>query len=167
VGGGREDGHAGADLGEDIPMVTSIPALAMPIPAARPANDGSSSASCISAPTMRGDTQSRPSAGAAGQAEIRSAGSKHQVTALEAAPGVQTVMRGQARQGTATSADGRTLIFANNREYLTVPMRARGTPCAPQRGSGPSPPPPVSLAAFHAVIASPRIIDDCYEGSGM
>jgi hypothetical protein len=64
-------------------MVTSIPALAMSIPAARSANSGSSSASCIIAPTMRGDTRSRPSAGAAGQAEIWSAGSKHQVTALK------------------------------------------------------------------------------------
>ena len=64
-------------------MVTSIPALAMSIPAARSANSGSSSASSIIAPTMTGDTRSRPSAGAAGQAEIWSAGSKHQVTALK------------------------------------------------------------------------------------
>src|SRR5260370_22746570 len=43
-----------------------------------------------------------------GQAEIWSAGSKHQFTALKAAPGDQTGGRGQTRQGSTTSADGHT-----------------------------------------------------------
>src|SRR6266516_4389087 len=44
--------------------------------------------------------------GSCGQPEIWSAGSKHHVTALETAPSVQALMRGPARQGTTTSADG-------------------------------------------------------------
>jgi class 3 adenylate cyclase len=44
--------------------------------------------------------------GSCGQPEIWSAGSKRHVTALETAPSVQALMRGPARQGATTSADG-------------------------------------------------------------
>ena len=63
--------------------VTSIPALAMSIPAARSANSGSSSTSCISSSYDENAVTGVAVRGSCGQPEIWSAGSKHHVTALK------------------------------------------------------------------------------------
>jgi hypothetical protein len=63
--------------------VTSIPALAMSIPAARSANSGSSSTSCIHNSYDDKAVTGVAVRGSCGQTEIWSAGSKHHVTALE------------------------------------------------------------------------------------
>ena len=64
-------------------MVTSIPALAMSIPATRSANSGSSSTSCIGSSYDEKAVTGVAVRGSCGQAEIWSAGSKRHVTALE------------------------------------------------------------------------------------
>jgi len=82
-------------------------ALPMSIPATRSANSGSSStSSTMSSYDQNADNTVVAVRGSCGQAEIWSAGWKHQYTALKGAPGVQTVARGQARQAASASADG-------------------------------------------------------------
>src|SRR5215469_1024506 len=63
-------------------MVTSIPALAISIPAARSANSGSSSTSCIGSSYDEKAVTGVAVRRSCGQPEIWSAGSKHDVTAL-------------------------------------------------------------------------------------
>ena len=64
-------------------MVTSIPALAISIPATRSANSGSSSTSCIGSSHHENAVTGVAARSSCGQTEIWSAGSKHHVTALE------------------------------------------------------------------------------------
>ena len=66
--------------------------------------------------------------GSCGQAEIWSAGSKHQFTALKAAPGDQTGGRGQTRQGSSTSADG----HAHPGNHAATGTAGSGTPTVPR-----------------------------------
>ena len=111
--------------------------------------------SCIIAPTMRRDTRSRPSAGAAGQAEIWSAGSKHQVTALKSSSRRSGCFAGS---GPPRQHDVSGRPHPNPRKPPRMPHpcecphECTALATARQR---PNPLPRLSLAAFHAVTASP------------
>ena len=87
--------------------------------------------------------------GSCGQAEIWSAGSKHQYTALKAAPSDQTVGRGPARQG---SRRQRMATGQSSRHDSTWRTRFRRimAPPAPPRGSGPQPAPAGQPRRFRA-----------------
>ena len=87
-------------------IVTMTSFLPISIPATRSANSGSSSTSSIVNSYDENADMVVAVRRSCGQAEIWSAGSKHQFTALKAAPGDQTGGRGQARQESTTSADG-------------------------------------------------------------
>jgi len=116
--------------------------------------------------------------GSCGQAEIWSAGSKRQFTALKAAPSDQTVARGQARQAVSTSADG----HARSSQQPAPPaggsgplpryaMRAAANPSPPQRPANaiftphgvPRPPTPVA----HVVrVCRPRAVCHAQRAGG-
>ena len=133
--------------------MTSV--LPMSMPATRSANSGSSSTSSTVGSYHENADTVVAVRGSCGQAEIWSAGSKHQFTALKAAPGARLVAgvrpaKDRRRQRTATP------ILADAAAYrgrtgphlcpLTAPQARQRTPA---RDGGPAP------LNFHAATASP------------
>ena len=153
-----------------IRMVTSIPALAMSIPAARSANSGSSSTSCIGSSYDENAVTGVAVRGSCGQPEIWSAGSKHHVTALK-----DSSQRSDFAAGSSPPKDndvsGRPHPHPGNRHRpgaaSSPTSRRRPAQASAPAGShtghrraisaaaNPRPQRRPSLANFHAVTASP------------
>src|SRR5205823_3820656 len=139
--------------------VTSIPAFAMSIPAARSANSGSSSTSCIGSSYDEKAVTGVAVRGSCGQPEIWSAGSKHHVTALE-----NSSQRSGFNSGSSPPRDDdvsgrpRLILRPPSPQRGQFPAPVRPHPLTPAPATARQQPQPATTGQpgnFHAVTASP------------